>query len=149
MLTVLPVDSFRLLPRLSTLDLSGNGIVVMPTLSDPTATTSTATTTTITSSSDTQDPAAPQPSSPEPSTSPSHPPPPFLPLLEEFWFSANALSGPATFEAIRKELGSKEKLQTVYFEGNPFEREAGAGYRRKVRLALPRVVQIDATFVRR
>jgi protein phosphatase 1 regulatory subunit 7 len=38
-----------------------------------------------------------------------------------------------------------EDLVTVYFEGNPLQREAAATYRNKVKLALPRVQQIDAS----
>lgn len=71
-----------------------------------------------------------------------------VPLLEEFWFSGNRLSGPGAFADIERELAGKRKLGTVYFEGNPFEREAGATYRNKIKLALPQIVQIDATFVR-
>lgn len=37
------------------------------------------------------------------------------------------------------------KLETVYLEGNPAQRTEGAGYRRKVKLALPQVAQVDAT----
>ncbi|CAZ81285.1 unnamed protein product [Tuber melanosporum] len=68
-----------------------------------------------------------------------------LPHLEELWASNNKL---ASFEEIEQELGGLEELVTVYFEGNPLMREAAAGYRTKIKLALPRIKQIDATFVR-
>ncbi|KAL5119276.1 protein phosphatase regulatory subunit Sds22 [Pleosporales sp. CAS-2024a] len=68
-----------------------------------------------------------------------------LPHLTEFWASNCKLSN---FAEIEKELGNKEELETVYFEGNPLQRQQPALYRNKVRLALPRVVQIDATFVK-
>lgn len=38
-----------------------------------------------------------------------------------------------------------EELVTVYFEGNPLMWEAAAGYRIKIKLALPRIQQIDAS----
>ncbi|RHZ57847.1 hypothetical protein CDV55_103759 [Aspergillus turcosus] len=65
--------------------------------------------------------------------------------LEELWASNNELS---SFEEVERELKDKEKLQTVYFEGNPLQTKGPAVYRNKVRLALPQVMQIDATFVR-
>jgi protein phosphatase 1 regulatory subunit 7 len=42
-------------------------------------------------------------------------------------------------------LRDKEELETVYFEGNPLQRNQPALYRNKVRLALPQIVQIDAS----
>ncbi|KAL2125300.1 hypothetical protein VTJ04DRAFT_1665 [Mycothermus thermophilus] len=65
--------------------------------------------------------------------------------LEEFWASYNQISD---FAEVERELKDKEKLSTVYFEGNPLQTRAPALYRNKVRLALPQVRQIDATFVR-
>ncbi|KAJ5244374.1 hypothetical protein N7489_004470 [Penicillium chrysogenum] len=65
--------------------------------------------------------------------------------LEELWGSNNQL---ASFEEVERELKDKEKLQTVYFEGNPLQLNGPAVYRNKVRLALPNIQQIDATFVR-
>lgn len=38
-----------------------------------------------------------------------------------------------------------EELKTVYFEGNPLQMKSPVVYRNKVKLALPRVVQIDAS----
>lgn len=62
--------------------------------------------------------------------------------LEELWASNNQI---ASFEEVERELKNKEKLQTVYFEGNPLQTNGPAVYRNKVRLALPQVVQIDAS----
>lgn len=49
---------------------------------------------------------------------------------------------------MEQQLGDKKNLETVYFEGNPLETRQKTLYRNKVRLALPNVKQIDATFVR-
>lgn len=65
--------------------------------------------------------------------------------LEELWASNNQL---ASFEEVERELKDKEKLQTVYFEGNPLQTNGPAVYRNKVRLALPQIVQIDASMFR-
>lgn len=65
--------------------------------------------------------------------------------LEEVWASNNQL---ASFEEVERELKDKEKLQTVYFEGNPLQTNGPAVYRNKVRLALPQIVQIDASMFR-
>jgi protein phosphatase 1 regulatory subunit 7 len=68
-----------------------------------------------------------------------------LSQLEEFWASWCQIGD---FREVEEQLGDKEHLETVYFEGNPLEKRQPALYRNKVRLALPRVKQIDATFVR-
>jgi protein phosphatase 1 regulatory subunit 7 len=65
--------------------------------------------------------------------------------LEEFWASWCKIGD---FVEVEKQLGDKEKLETVYFEGNPLETRQKALYRNKIKLALPRIKQIDATFVR-
>jgi protein phosphatase 1 regulatory subunit 7 len=65
-----------------------------------------------------------------------------LSQLEEFWASTNEFSD---FKDVEKELSDKEHLETVYFEGNPLQLMGPAVYRNKVRLALPRVRQIDAS----
>ncbi|KAJ5758140.1 uncharacterized protein N7511_006834 [Penicillium nucicola] len=65
--------------------------------------------------------------------------------LEELWGSNNQL---ASFEEVERELKDKENLETVYFEGNPLQMKGPAVYRNKVRLALPQIKQIDATFVK-
>jgi len=62
--------------------------------------------------------------------------------LTEFWASNCKLSD---YAEIERELRDKEELETVYFEGNPLQRSQPALYRNKVRLALPQVVQIDAS----
>ncbi|KAF7561943.1 hypothetical protein G7046_g2198 [Stylonectria norvegica] len=65
--------------------------------------------------------------------------------LEEVWASYNLISD---FNDVERELKDKEKLTTVYFEGNPLQLRGPALYRNKVRLALPQLKQIDATFVK-
>src|SRR5436190_2460702 len=65
-----------------------------------------------------------------------------LKQLEELWASNNQLE---SFEEVESELRDKEKLNTVYFEGNPLQLKGPAVYRNKVRLALPQVQQIDAS----
>ncbi|KAF7934456.1 hypothetical protein BELL_0091g00050 [Botrytis elliptica] len=68
-----------------------------------------------------------------------------LKQLEEVWASYNKI---ADFKDVEEHLKDKEKLNTVYFEGNPLQLKGPALYRNKVRLTLPQVMQIDATFVR-
>ncbi|KAI5284170.1 hypothetical protein KEM52_003038, partial [Ascosphaera acerosa] len=63
--------------------------------------------------------------------------------LEEFWASDNLL---ASFDELDRELRDKKELKTVYFEGNPLQTRQPVLYRNKVRLALPQLQQIDATF---
>ncbi|KAF4634081.1 hypothetical protein G7Y89_g4028 [Cudoniella acicularis] len=65
--------------------------------------------------------------------------------LEELWASYNQISD---FAEVERELKDKTKLTTVYFEGNPLQLKNPTLYRNKVRLMLPQVMQIDATFVR-
>lgn len=62
--------------------------------------------------------------------------------LEELWGSNNQL---ASFEEVERELKDKKDLKTVYFEGNPLQMRAPALYRNKVRLAIPHIMQIDAS----
>lgn len=62
--------------------------------------------------------------------------------LEELWASNNQLS---SFEEVERELKDKQNLQTVYFEGNPLQTRGAAVYRNKVRLAIPHIMQIDAS----
>lgn len=64
-----------------------------------------------------------------------------LKKLENFWASGCKLE---SFEEIEKELGDKEQLDEVYFEGNPLQKANPVLYRNKIRLALPRVSKIDA-----
>jgi protein phosphatase 1 regulatory subunit 7 len=65
--------------------------------------------------------------------------------LEELWASWCKLE---SFDEVEKQLSNKERLETVYFEGNPLQIKNPVLYRNKVRLALPKIKQIDATFVR-
>ncbi|KAI0467208.1 hypothetical protein F4859DRAFT_279593 [Xylaria cf. heliscus] len=65
--------------------------------------------------------------------------------LEEVWASSNELSD---FADVERELSDKKNLTTVYFEANPLQLRQPALYRNKVRLTLPQVKQIDATFVK-
>lgn len=65
--------------------------------------------------------------------------------LEELWASYNQIGD---IGEVEKVLGDKKKLTTVYFEGNPLQLRNPTLYRNKVRLTLPQVMQIDATFVR-
>lgn len=65
--------------------------------------------------------------------------------LEELWASYNQIGD---FGEVERELKDKEKLNTVYFEGNPLQLKNPTLYRNKVRLTLPQIMQIDATFVR-
>lgn len=64
--------------------------------------------------------------------------------LTELWASNNQL---ASFEEVERELKNKTKLQTVYFEGNPLQTNGPVVYRNKVRLALPQIMQIDASML--
>lgn len=68
-----------------------------------------------------------------------------LSRLEELWAS-NCQIG--DFAEMERELKNKQELTTVYFEGNPLQTKGPAVYRNKIRLALPQVKQIDATYVR-
>lgn len=65
-----------------------------------------------------------------------------LTKLEEFWCNHNQLSNWRDLA----ELLAAPGLKTVYLEGNPLQRDPQ--YRLKVKLALPSLVQIDATYVR-
>lgn len=62
--------------------------------------------------------------------------------LEEVWASYNLI---ADFNEVEEVLKGKSKLNTVYFEGCPLQLRAPALYRNKVRLALPQIMQIDAS----
>ena len=62
--------------------------------------------------------------------------------LQELWASYCKFS---SFDEVERELRNKEELQTVYFEGTPLQTNQKALYRNKVKLALPQVIQIDAS----
>ncbi|KAI7298734.1 L domain-like protein, partial [Hortaea werneckii] len=64
-----------------------------------------------------------------------------MPELENVWASNCQVSD---FREIERVLRDKEKLEEVYFEGNPVQRSGPVLYRNKVRLALPQVTKIDA-----
>ncbi|TKY86634.1 hypothetical protein EX895_004273 [Sporisorium graminicola] len=70
-----------------------------------------------------------------------------LSKLEEFWANDNRISD---LNGLDRELGVSRcpALETVYLEGNPAQKKEGPAYRRKVKLLLPQLKQIDATFVR-
>ena len=63
-------------------------------------------------------------------------------LLKELWASSNKIE---SFEEVERELADKKKLKTVYFEGNPLQKNNPVLYRNKIRLALPQIQQIDAS----
>ncbi|ORZ34085.1 hypothetical protein BCR44DRAFT_1437068 [Catenaria anguillulae PL171] len=65
--------------------------------------------------------------------------------LEELWISNNKLE---SWEDVEQQTKTLPKLETIYLEGNPLQRSAGATYRIKVKTLVPQVKQIDATFVR-
>lgn len=65
--------------------------------------------------------------------------------LEEFWASYNQIPD---LRDLDSQLAVLPKLETVYLEGNPCQRNDMVAYRRKVILALPQVKQVDATYVR-
>ncbi|KAF4450754.1 adenylate cyclase [Fusarium austroafricanum] len=65
--------------------------------------------------------------------------------LEELWASYNLISD---YKEVAKYLADKKNLTTVYFEGNPLQLQEPVAYRNRIRLTLPQVKQIDATFVR-
>src|SRR4051812_27814710 len=62
--------------------------------------------------------------------------------LEEVWASYNRIGD---FVELEEELRHMIKLNTVYFEGNPLQLKNPTLYRNKIRLALPQVMQIDAS----
>lgn len=59
--------------------------------------------------------------------------------------SGNKISN---LRALDTQLAHLSKLETVYLEHNPCQRNDITGYRRKIMLALPQLKQIDATYVR-
>ncbi|KAI1348603.1 hypothetical protein F5Y01DRAFT_306688 [Xylaria sp. FL0043] len=65
--------------------------------------------------------------------------------LQEIWASSNELSD---FADVERELADKTELKEIYLEGNPLQLRQPALYRNKVRLCLPQIQKIDATFVK-
>ncbi|KAG9011095.1 hypothetical protein FRB94_009238 [Tulasnella sp. JGI-2019a] len=68
-----------------------------------------------------------------------------LKSLEELWMNDNNIPN---LHDLDSQLASTSTLKTIYLEGNPCQRNDMGGYRRKIILALPQVVQIDATYVK-
>ena len=62
--------------------------------------------------------------------------------LENVWASNCQID---SFQEVERILKDKEKLEEVYFEGNPLQRSNPVLYRNKVRLALPQITKIDAS----
>ncbi|KAH9472500.1 hypothetical protein Pst134EA_003109 [Puccinia striiformis f. sp. tritici] len=69
--------------------------------------------------------------------------------LEELWANNNKMSIPG-WNSIENYLAKDrmKDLQTIYLEGNPLQSEMGVNYRRKILIACPQLIQIDATFVK-
>ncbi|KAF2862415.1 L domain-like protein [Piedraia hortae CBS 480.64] len=65
--------------------------------------------------------------------------------LENVWASFCRIED---FGEVERALRDKKKLQEVYFEGNPLQVKGPVVYRNKVRLALPQVGKIDASYVK-
>ena len=59
--------------------------------------------------------------------------------LEEFWANSNQIGN---FKEVEK-LAPNAALLTVYLENNPIQKDPQ--YRRKIKLVLPTLTQIDAT----
>ena len=83
-----------------------------------------------------------------------------LTKLEELWVRYTASSIPSLtsyiqingnqipdLSALDTELKSISTLKTLYLEMNPCQENDRTGYRRKVMLALPHLIQIDALYV--
>nr|POE79394.1 protein phosphatase 1 regulatory subunit sds22 [Quercus suber] len=68
-----------------------------------------------------------------------------LSALENVWASNCQVE---SFHEIERALKDKAKLEEVYFEGNPVQKQGPVLYRNKIRLALPQVSKIDAAYVR-
>ncbi|KAI0431057.1 hypothetical protein F5Y09DRAFT_340998 [Xylaria sp. FL1042] len=65
--------------------------------------------------------------------------------LQEVWASSNQISD---FADVERELADKKDLTEIYLEGNPLQLRQPALYRNKVRLSLPQIQKIDATFIK-
>jgi protein phosphatase 1 regulatory subunit 7 len=70
-----------------------------------------------------------------------------IPLLADtpIQASSNRLD---SFKDVETELSHLANLETVYLEHNPLQVSAMTTYRRKVKLLLPQIKQIDAQAVR-
>ena len=65
-----------------------------------------------------------------------------LSALEEIWLNDNLVEDWAQLNG----MSSSTKLATVYLERNPIQKDVN--YRRKIKMALPTLTQIDATMCR-
>lgn len=65
-----------------------------------------------------------------------------LQKLEDLWISSNLIE---SFNEVDK-LSKLESLETVYLEHNPIQLKNATSYRRKVKLALPNLKKLDATY---
>jgi len=65
-----------------------------------------------------------------------------LVLLQDLWCNGNLISDWNDVQS----LAPATKLQTVYLEHNPIAKDVN--YRRKLKLMLPSLTQIDATYIR-
>ncbi len=66
-----------------------------------------------------------------------------LQKLQELWASYNQLE---SWKEVEQELGEFPELNTVYFEGNPLQKKHEVTYRNKLKILLPHLKQIDATY---
>lgn len=67
-----------------------------------------------------------------------------LTSLEDLWLGGNKIPDLQTLEPQLRHIST---LQTIYLEGNPCQKNEGTSYMRKIRLALPQLTQIDATYL--
>ncbi|TIA93185.1 hypothetical protein E3P99_00321 [Wallemia hederae] len=65
-----------------------------------------------------------------------------LTKLQELWVNSNQIDN---LEDVEQELKGIESLHTIYLEHNPIQRTLDTSYRRKLKLLLPQLKQIDAT----
>ena len=63
--------------------------------------------------------------------------------LEELWINNNQLNN---FNDIESQLKANDKLSCLYLEGNPLA--ADTQFRLKIKLALPQLQQLDATYLK-
>ncbi|KZP31664.1 L domain-like protein [Athelia psychrophila] len=68
-----------------------------------------------------------------------------LTRLEEVWLNNNKIT---TLQTLEPQLRTATALETIYLEGNPVQESEGGNYRRKIKMALPQLSQIDATYVK-
>lgn len=67
-----------------------------------------------------------------------------LTSLEDLWLGGNKIPD---LHALEPQLRHISALETIYLEANPCQSTEGANYMRKIRLALPHLTQIDATYL--